>query len=325
MKKITIPSYANGYKAGNTSCMHLPVAAAAGSFEYENYYKYSFIFAIMANYGDIYKMDYETGCNQILNNIGLEMQTKKVENNHLIHNVMKYINLNIPLIWIVNYSTLFYLWDHYEYVNASHSLIISGYDDTNRVIIVNEHLLTRDLVDKYYKGHPFISFSITYDMFLDIWMKNNTLKSQKNYKEKIYCIIPNNEKLNVTYLMIAKDFLNKYYNEESDFIRYMHQMISKEITIDNVNIEFVRRTFFNTWEVIFDCLEKAVSEVDDHVNILLELKKIKEHFMKKLDYIINILHVNLLRDNLGSDVVEKCVLQFSEIELLIKNFLFYSF
>ena len=306
MKKLNIDCYADGYMAGNTSCVDLPIAGASGYYNYENYYYYSFYYAVLSNYSKTDKSNFIEKRKRILNKLGLELVIINInDQNELFYQIYEKIDSGKPIIWVVNYMTLFYLPNHYMSFNAPHGLVISGYDKNKSVLLIREHLLTEPLTKKYFRGHALTELSITYDNCINIWEKSNQLfiKSKDEHENRLYYLEQTQNYGPIIYNDVVKDFLKNYIGGRNEFIEFLSVFKTIEIKKKDSFWERVRRNYSRQIEIIFDVIEKALIEMNDaHVNCDF-YNKLKTTYMETRNGIINTIHVNTLRDK-NFDLIE---------------------
>src|SRR6478609_4765772 len=102
--------YTEGYRTMHSNCVDLPIAGAAGFHQYENYFYYTFLYAVMMNWGEAAGDDWVASRRGILNKLGLTLRVNEVTDAaELMSAIRRNIDRQCPVVMIANYKHLFFL------------------------------------------------------------------------------------------------------------------------------------------------------------------------------------------------------------------------
>lgn len=247
LKKLNIDLYLDGYNYAQVNCVELPIAAACGSYNKNNYFYYSFYYSLYNNYGnEVIHTD------RILNNIGLKLVAHTVhKKDQLLNLIFEKIDLNIPIVFISKYSELFWC-KSFVMAPLKHAFLINGYWKEENIIIVRDSFIVNKFsnkgIDDLIKASPMYEFSITEDMVSDIFEKN--LEIGEN--ESLYSVEIFEEHFTFNMIDMIKDSI-EFLKQNNDSLTFIINNLHKfKIT----SVESLRKKYYYGFEILFDILEK---------------------------------------------------------------------
>ncbi|GEM_PF-2397508 len=337
MRKILdIDYYLDGYGAIHTNCVDNPFAAASGYYNIDNYYYYCFYNIALYNWGknseehcsdieqlllegmgvriansignnnDIFKVQ-----ESILKKLGLGIVFNKADNiEEFLEFIKNGINRNYPLIMLPINDTLFYYYQYMTENYNSHALIISGYDEERKLILIQDSLFDRELSKKAFKGEPFYKLFLKEEELKKIWSITHEYYEKNNsslYNKELLSLEKVSKPEINSYLDLSDDFIEKTDINNSYFVKIVESFNNNSRKFSNLEYIYdLRRIFYFGLVVIFDIFEKINEESNYDEDIYEELIKHKVHYMKSRDLIINKLHYYALKKKvLTNEIIRK--------------------
>ncbi|NJD01338.1 MAG: discoidin domain-containing protein [Ruminiclostridium sp.] len=240
LKSLKIDYYSNGYSGMHTNCIDNPIAGAAGYYNYDNYFYYSFYYSIFKNWTSSKKYDWLTFREEILGKLGLRLKFNEITNpSELIASIKENIDNNCPIVMIVKYCTLFFLGSYLTDTKLNHAIAISDYDSEKKIIVIRECLLNKEVTQNVMRGDPFFKLQLTEDLISDMWLKSNNFFKDDKYIKFRYLLI---SKLHAQALR-EKHFDISKKNEIMDEIRKIDSelfVLLNELYLDNRQQQKVR-------------------------------------------------------------------------------------
>lgn len=323
LKKLEINSYMNGYNWGQINCIDIPIAGAAGFFNYDNYFFYSFYISTFLNWGDMKSKDFLEYRNEILIKLGLKMNAHEIkDSSELITFIKTSINNFYPLFLIADYASLFYTSDYLYDNPLMHGTIISGYDSSKNIVVFNE-TKTVDLnlhpeINKYINGNPLFIMLFKEEQVIEIW-NNRNKHFGKNIKEMvniIYSVEKDKEAEIKSYEEMVSNFINVYKLENDNLISFVNDFnnIREKIKNGTIPMWFFQRDLYGSLEAFFGGIEIGLKNVG-FKGELNDFNAFKEQYRNKRAKILSKLHAYALREkDINNEMKEGII---SEIE--IKN------
>lgn len=289
------------------NCIDLPIAAGTGFYDFNYYFYYSFFFSLLSNW--VYS-DEETEKNRekVFDIIGLEqkiIQPCKIDENEIIDIIKTNIDNKNPIILHAHYNSLFFSNIYKNIDNPIiHGILISGYDDERKTIIIREPLFVEFLNQEILKtkllnlGYPFFRYQLKEKDIIEIW--NNSVELNSN--EVYFLIIKNKDKTKFNIINGLKDFLlikNKKIIFNSLIYNYM--LLVNESFYKN----YVSRTFKGNIKIIFDCIERFFK-----IKNIIYYEDLKKRFIDFREKTILFLHISALRKTLlEKTLLDKIILE----------------
>lgn len=262
-KSLDIGIYENGISVAEMNCIDLPIAAASGSYNGDNYFHYSFYYCMLMNWCSNINNDYIGFKNDILNKMGLRIKEYSINcSEELLLLIKNKIDEQVPVLIIPTYSSIFCCEGYMkEEGHIPHGLIVSSYDTDRPVFIIREPFLLDysnhdeivakfiDGIDGVYKGYTFYKLQITESMLLDIWEKSS-MYSSEFFRNRIFCLEETYDKgKSITNnIDVIRDIIQNY-KFNSDNVLYL--LNNYEILKQEYEAQKNRRIFVKSIESIF--------------------------------------------------------------------------
>lgn len=308
LKKIGINSYMNGYNYGQINCIDIPIAGAAGFFNYDNYFFYSFYRSTFSNWGDMNSKDFLEYSNEILTKLGLKMKAHEIkDDSELIPFIKTSIDNSYPLIFIADYTSLFYSYDFLFGNPSVHGIIISGYDSSKQIVAFNETNTVDPRLhpesNNYFNGNPLFIMLLKEEQVKEIWNNRNKYfeKNAKGMVNIIWSIQKDKEPEIKSYEEMVSNFLNLYHNklENDNLIRFVNDFNNNRAKIKNEAIMWnFQRDLYGSLEAFFGGIEMGIKSTG-FKGELNDFNVFKEQYRNKRAQIIAKLYADALR---GKDI-----------------------
>lgn len=306
-KTIQIDDYFDGYKSNVLNCVDIPVAACAGFYKRDFYFYYCFCYSFFLNWDINVTDDWLGDRNYILQILGLRINKKNIEERkQLISQIIYYIKTDHPVFMVVKYGALFYS-DYYIWGDYDHGLVISDYDDVRNVVGIRD----REVIRKYIKN-GFFSSDVLHRLQVDvgildsIWEKSNhffEVEKSEHYKS-IYVFEQIESTRDIGFyelcqkidLCYKKYFTNRLYK----YILEVNEKMNSNLLISKAELENSRRIFCNSFNVIWDLINKYAIENNVAEKNISHIKVAYGLFIDNRNKIFNRFQKNILL-NITSD------------------------
>lgn len=157
MNSVPIGFYDDGFKIMDLSCVDIPIAAACGTFAYNNYFYYSALYILNMNYYHL--NDWHHLHENALAPLGLKLLKFKISgftNQELYNLISQQIACMNPVLFVVKESLAYYVVPEDDgFYNNYHGVIISGTDSTNDTLQINDCTMQIELNSRYMPGQAF--------------------------------------------------------------------------------------------------------------------------------------------------------------------------
>lgn len=317
--------YSEGYRTMHSNCVDLPMAGAAGFHQYENYFYYTFLYAVMMNWGEAAHGDWVASRRSILNKLGLTLKVTEVMN---AAGLLSAIHMNIdqqcPVVMIANYNDLFFL-SQYRTVVDDHAVLITEYDSARRLIVIRENQLNKEVTLNVMKGEPFFKLQLTEELIADIWNKSNaSFKEIRNYcYNKLFSVAKIGEPEVHSYLELVEDFVESNKNRSSHLIEAVERFNDNVSLMDGLNdanavaVEFetMRRSYHGSAIIMFDIFEKALPWLSSHEEWGQIFGGFRDRYIKFRYHLISSFHADTLRRKLlPPDRIFQLTVEISQLD-----------
>ncbi|MEK5033307.1 discoidin domain-containing protein [Paenibacillus sp. FSL R7-0302] len=300
--------YSEGYRTMHSNCVDLPMAGAAGFHQYENYFYYTFLYAVMMNWGEAAGGDWVASRCTILNKLGLTLKVTEVSDAaELLPAIRMNIDQQCPVVMIANYSYLFFL-SQYGTVIDDHAFLITEYDSARRLFVIRENQLNKEVTLNVMKGEPFFKLQLTEELIADIWSKSNaSFKEIRNYcYNKLFSVAKIGKPEVHSYLELVEDFTQCYENRSNHLIEAVNRFNDNVSLMEGLNdasaiaVEFetMRRSFHGSAIIMFDIFEKALPWLSSHEEWRQIFGGFRDRYIKFRYQLISGWHADTLRRKL---------------------------
>lgn len=273
--------YKDGFDAKRINCIQGPMAAAAGYYDRNYYFYYCYLYSLFNLFGHD-KYSFFEFSNRILNIMGLSLNYIDYGSDYdeALITIKEIIDKGSPVLVFCKYNALFYS-SYYDNSNFKlvHGLIVSGYNDGNKTIVINESTLLRNVFSKSNNPDVYFPLQIKETSMKEILMKSNPQFGDiefgtENFANKVFYV---KKEKNVILQMC--DIINKSREiisqriYESDFIINL-----KKYYIDSqVKINFTFEDYFSKYvwglDAIFKLFYMYTNENELHREKIKMLEK----------------------------------------------------
>jgi len=320
---LDIDCYENSYHPNHVSCFHIPVAAACGYYNFDNYYYYLFYHCLSENWPNN-ELDWFEKVLSILNTLGLTMKINHADNSSdFISLIKSKIGKHSMVILPAVYIYLFY-FPQYKNNATTHYLMVSGYDAQRSAIQI------RDTIQDFIITPGLYKIQMHESLLKEIWISSNDFFREKNSKnyEMFYSIEKTGESKINSYIDITKDFLCNYNPENSkltDIVEHFPNFIENTKKNELSSVLYLKRQLCYTTAVLFDCFVN-IFNINNRA-LVNELHIFKEQYINFRDRIVTKMHAEALRnknfsiderENIKSEILLKDRKLFSIIQDILR-------
>jgi hypothetical protein len=303
-KSLNIDYYKNGFNVGQVNCIDLPVAGAAGFYNYDNYFYYCFYTTLFLNWAGVgtkewIKENPIERMNVVLNKLGLELKPNHVEDaSQLIQSIKYHIDNKHPLIFFAFYKHLFFDRNYMNDVggNLLHGILVNEYNTETSVIGTRDCTITRDEVQPEIKADALFRLRLTEDMVSDIWEKSNELlkKNGKFLFDTIFSMEKISEPNVSSYDQLIADFLNNMDFSKSKLADLIDKFEENVDALKN-NMIAIRKDFHGSLSVLFSVFEMAFKFIGQDKKQYQDYFEFKNRYLSTRANILTKIQANALR------------------------------
>lgn len=342
MYSIDIDMYNEGYSIKNMDCIDIPIAAACGAYDNNNYYYYGCFRLLNDNWGSTFVDDnYFVNNDPILRSksavlpLGLKIETYIEENsNAVIDKIKSSLKNHEPIVVLVAYGSLFYNHLYKRTIEPAwfkHAIIIDEWnDDTNVFRIRDSAFLRLSDVFNNISADRIFPLNITEVMLGDILNLNRDLYYDKTDKQFIYAYVIKNDRVQeINNFDKMFKYMVKEMTPNKSLIIKMINDFGKYSDIILSNSEGVKRRLGNVFEILFKSFEIWMKY--DTKNILNKLNyfDFKTNFLKDRDLLISKIYKYALKgislnQSQKSSLIEKVLDQEKGLLLFINKLIKYN-
>ncbi|NJD02378.1 MAG: hypothetical protein FIA99_07250 [Ruminiclostridium sp.] len=295
LNSLNIDCYENSYSPNHVSCFAIPVGAACGYYNYDNYYYYLFYHCINENWPNkkIHGLDRTV---DKLSKLGLTIKLNRADNaDEFVASIKSKIDNQSFVIMPAVYIYLFY-FPQYKNNPTTHFFIISGYDPQRSAIQI------RDTIRDFVLTPGLYVWQMHESLLKEIRTSSNNFFKEKG-PDNLCDIFYNIEKVNESKINSYKDLTNDFLlNYDPDHSKLASLVAHFPDFIDSVKKNnhgtslFIRRELCYTTAVMFDCFEKAFDFEKKDTEELTELHIFKEQYINFRDKIVTKIYAEALRE-----------------------------
>ncbi|WFR57110.1 hypothetical protein QA584_26450 [Anaerocolumna sp. AGMB13025] len=230
---LNIDMYKNGYSKEMFDCIDIPLAAAAGYYNYDYYFYYGMLTAVERNWGSSYLLDFDTIDNvintrndNVLKVIGLQMITHLIDKKEdVLDRLKESLQRKVPILLYVQHCSLFYNLYYKDGTGENlHLLIIDGYDPDKNIFRVRDNAFLRgvEILDK--DSDIMFPIQLTENMIMDIWNYNteNTVKDyMSQYLNRFFTLESVASSCNLTFQDILKNIIEQITEKKSNLLCFV--------------------------------------------------------------------------------------------------------
>ncbi len=290
MKILNIDYHIDAYSAEINNCIDYNIAAAT-SFYCKDFLKlYCAYWAIYSNWLSLT----DAGI-KILKFFGLELcYEEKVTKENLIEYIKQKIDSENPVLLNVVSSALFYSIMYNNKSHNGHSILITGYDDTRKIIYFRENTINVEVLGRLTRKQPFSSYQMTYNMLIEIFEKSTQVLSDK-YNSYAFSYVQEFKKVNCFDLQtrLLKKFLKVIKNNKDLLVLEVEDVINGNQYKSWMYDEQFIRTYHHSLEALFELIESELS-LKENVEYLI----LKNKYFSFRKQTIHLLARNALKETL---------------------------
>ena len=326
---IKIDNYISGYNSSHTTCIDIPIAAAAGSYGYDNYFLYSALYGYFVNWMPV--TPWLTQKKNILSILGLCFNEINSDKEKFLSDVRAELDKGRPVALIVKYGALFYS-KYYGWGDYNHAVLVDSYDTKCGTFQIRDRELIREHIESgLMTGDALQKLQITESMLQSIWEKSNFLfrEESSHHCQTIYSIGSNTDH-EVVFdkgIFFSKILENNPINENR-FSDCIHNILSGDMDCPSFNFENIRRKHHRSLICFFNYIVAHIESVKSSGSSIDNMKRLMENSLKIRSEILSKVHLYFLRkekvstvviDNFSDDIFNSDSAFFSELRFLMKN------
>lgn len=295
MDEIKINFIADGYNYLNTNCVDNSIAWGCGCFRKEFYYFYCFYYCLQANWNTIDINNFSTHANTIMKPMGLYLKTIKIfDFNAFKEAVCHNIELGLPVFFPTVCKECFYLIEaHRESNTNGHYIFITGFDHETGVFFISDSAINRQNMLQYYNSQPIIQIALREKDMYDIFESTKEyFKNEDNdYLNSLVVIKKLTIKLNkqmTGFIDIFYDLIDNYNYLNNNLVTAINQIYDDiNILKFEKNIAFLRSSHIFSFNVFFDCFEKAFEKLLDDISLKSKYEILKKKYINSKDLLLS--------------------------------------
>ncbi|WMJ86461.1 hypothetical protein [Anaerocolumna sp. MB42-C2] len=321
MRKTLNLGYYDRYFSGDElNCIDQPIAALSDYIKKENYFFYAFYSILFSNWNISEKYnneDFIDKRNYILTKFGLEIKREVVnDSSQFLKAVISKIDKDIPVFLLLRRKSLVYdIGD----VDSTHGVVISGYDNTMKKILLRDAPHVEQSGATYEgQGYGLFKLWLREDLLLDMWEESNKIHNPK-LANCLYVIIQNNEPKIKNYYDMFSEFLSDYGFKNNVFTNFLK---SKEFNLSNFADDEYSRNF-RRWlilpkRVIVDIIKRGAIEMN--IQKSEDINKIEKNMIIQYSEIINMLCIYSKRARkITNEKLESIISDLNEIDIKLQR------
>lgn len=283
--------YRDGVSIKEFNCLQIPIAAAVGCYDYDNFFKFLFLTSVYSNWGkedcfvDIAPDDTRIEESAtVLNLLGFRLQKYAPQDKENFLNLVKSSIMNdIPVLLLAKYNAMFFnIYYMSETGNKWHFLLVDKWNSHTQTFTVRDSSFLRGIVEE---GNDIMfPITLTEDMLWEIHEKTDYGNVNEQTNMYLYTV----ERKEGKALLTNKDmfdYMDKEFQEQQNhFAIYMRNLNRiKNKIVDNY--ENVCRRYYGHVNALCrfasEWLEIGMEEKEFNLNEYIRLRKKKINFAYK--------------------------------------------
>ena len=296
-RTMYIPTYFDGFNISNIDCIHYQIAIAAGKFNENYYFFYSFLYCFYMNWG---KGWLSLNSNPILKVLGIEIKKLVFEDKQeLMGQIKACIREGEPIIMINTLNSMYYYRSVYlTGSNILHAIIIFEFDEQKDIIVVKDYCQNDDILGKYLLHNLNLDIVMKSDMLFEIYEITRNERPELN--DNFYVLKYTGE----TSISTIDDFLDYCI---VCFDNYLSEKLSNRLVdyideFENIYLDerMLREIFYGGLQMFFGVIEK-------YLNCILDSSyyKFKEEYINDRDLLLTKLILYKKRNKSISNDIKK--------------------
>lgn len=323
-KGFHIDNYYDGYRTSEINCVDLPIAAAAGHFDRDNYFYYCFCYIYVLNWMRYFRDDWLEIRKCILDMLDLEFCAVRVnENQELFDQLIRCMDQGTPVIFLVKYGSLFYS-KYYKYGTYDHGIIINDYNDETNVFGIRDREVVREHIEAgIFTSDVMHRLAISDEQLKTIWISSNQLFEQEKspHFNVFYCIRPKAGRKEISFPAILKRlFCDNTGSAENQFEKYLNESTANyynKVKVEKFEAEKIRRIYYRSYFIFLQVIDRYFdTEVKTRCEYAALIQTVKD-FMKLRLETINWIQVFALKNMLVNPKDIRCKMEQDNLYFLI--------
>jgi hypothetical protein len=254
-------------------CFEMPLAYAASVYNHDFFYAYILISHYIKNWGKPTSSLIEN-TNNILKEMDISLKLEITEDKKSFCSFVKNsINDGNPVFLAFDYYYMFYDTDHYLINHIPHGVLITGYDEQRKILLLQE--------SAHMKFTALYPLALTEDIVYDIWTQSckYSRESMLDYNNLLFsfCYSPDKTKGFSIF-----NILSKYYcaseHKPDQFVSILDHL-DREYLTSSVGGSWFRREFCTRHRLIFDFIDLLL-EKENLVRHEFTFYKLKNEFIE---------------------------------------------
>lgn len=312
MVSLEIDTYKNGYNLMHFDCLDIPIAGAAGYYNYDSYYFYCYYYCLLSNWTNVkngidvsekgWEANWISFRNSILEKLGLMIKPHIIDDTtKLIPYLQESIDKKVPLLLTIAYKHIFFSHKYMTDDMGINGILVSDYDRETSIVGVREsqmlNIISGELTQPGIKGDPLFKFLLKEEMLYDMWVKSNL--EFKKYNPSLYNTVFTIEKISdpevIDYEDLINDFIYNFDVKRSNIANIIDEFENYIDYLKN-NIIDVKRNLISTFTPFFDVIEKVFFAAFQQQDIYNKYIKFKDTYQKSRNSILSILYKNAIKN-----------------------------
>ncbi|MHB1484858.1 MAG: discoidin domain-containing protein [Saccharofermentanales bacterium] len=317
MSKLEIKTFQqHGFDHRLFDCIDLPIAFATSYYRSEYYYCYCLIICVIDNWGKN-NGDFNKSKNHILNKLNLKISSYKVSSREgFVNTIKQLVDMKKPVYFILDYYYMFYASTLYMNQHIPHGVLITGYDETRKLFIMQEsaHMNFTGL-------YP---LQITEDILYDMWEKSNSYFSgiKNSISENLLFSIEENEKKenDISILTILNEIQSNGITGRNNFVNTIQNFNnSLPFYASDLNQNWIRRVYYTSPQIFFEIIEMIFKK--DDIDILAdEFFEFKRRYLFSRDLTVSVLVKNAIkRKHISQDRIDEMMKMINGLDIELND------
>lgn len=289
MKNLLIDYYADGFNVEEIDCWDMTLACACGVYNKENYYFYSFLYAMFNNWPWSNKPVTE----QVLKLLGVGQNEYHVNSGEeLINKIYDAIDLGNPVLMLLRYNKIFFNSLYKKESDLNHVLLITGYDKERQLLNVRDYLFAKKFTKAVVQGSAdiFIDFAIKDEYVIEMWQE-----TKKEGVNSLFILERNDDPLIADYESLLQFFLENVSVDKKNYERYN--------TAAEGDYKLLRQKLYRNVSMLLRVVRRAFNEGHCILRNIQgdKLEEAMQQMIKKRDMYASKMIKEMMRDQTISD------------------------
>ncbi len=268
--ELKLDYYRDGIDETKVICTDIPIAAACGYYNVDNY----FYFLLQKFFYKNWKFDkhYE---NKMFENMGLRYREIIVKDTEMLKEKVKiFLKDNKPVLLPIKYCDMFFS-SEYKKSQSTHFILLSGYNVDVDIwyMRLSPHVISDSVLNENIGLYP---FRVKEKMVLDMWKQTNyKYCKEKNFFQNKIFVVEQEAKSNIIDIYQLLNMLfSKNFKLENEFLNVIKNYQYKDKEKLEYDIYFIRAYYIKYVIQFFEILKKYINrnnkKLCEKIDVFLE-------------------------------------------------------